>query len=318
MSPQPCGPAGWRPRPRISTSTGVNEGRFPSAQAQADCHAGTGLYDPAAPISDEERQRRVGRFWSAQQQSAGWIWLAHPMVRTRLNTLVSGRPDQDAYGRLAEILRDRGETIPIPRAVSLGCGFGNLERDLAQRGIIREIDAYDIAPTAIEEASRLAAEAGLDGLHYHLADLEQAAFPAGAADVVFAHSSVHHIERLEALFDTVERMLKPGGIFHIWEFVGPTRFQWTDAQIALTNDFLNALPDRLRALPSGHPRPLQSRPTIAAMIQADPSEAVPLGRHRAPDARTFRNHRGTAARRRPAAPRPRRDRAELRHRPQPG
>ncbi len=257
------------------TEYGADEGRFPSAQAEKDHRLGRGLFDPAAlaSISDEERQRRVGRYWSGQQ-GAGWMWLAHPMVRARLNTLASGRPDQDAYDRLVEILRERGQSIPVPRAVSLGCGFGNLERDLARRGIIREIEAYDIAPTAIEEARRLAAEAGMDGLHYHLADLERAAFPAGQADVVFAHASVHHIERLEALFDTVERMLKPGGLFHIWEYVGPTRFQWTDAQMALTNDFLGSLPERLRRMPSGRERPLQTRPTIATMIDVDPSEAI--------------------------------------------
>ena len=114
----------------------------------------------------------------------------------------------------------------------------------------------------------------MPGLRYHVADLERTDFPAGQADVVFAHASIHHIERLEALFDTVERMLKPGGVFHIWEYVGPTRFQWTDAQMALTNQFLAALPERLRRLPSGRPRPLQTRPTIATMIEVDPSEAI--------------------------------------------
>ena len=40
------------------------------------------------------------------------------------------------------------------------------------------------------------------------------------------------------------------------------------------NRFLDALPPRLRALPSGQPRPRQGRATVAAMIAADPSEAV--------------------------------------------
>lgn len=233
---------------------------------------------PGAEPSRTEQERRdlVGAVWSVDQAAApGWYWMAHPMVRARVNALASGGdPLTDGYGRLKTVLQQRGVALPLARAVSLGCGFGALERDLAAQGIIREIDAYDIAPGAIAEARRLAAEAGLDGLRYHVADLEVTRFPPGEVDVVFAHSSVHHVERLEELFTTVAAMLKPGGIFHLNEFVGPTRFQWTDAQMAAVNHFLEALPPRLRQLPSGQPRPLQARPTVRDMIAADPSESV--------------------------------------------
>jgi SAM-dependent methyltransferase len=256
---------------------GRGEGRFPCAEAEDDKLMARGIYADAgdgAP-SEEARRQRVGDVWSEDsEQKPGWYWMAHPMVRARLNTLASGDPEQDTYDRLATVLRQRGVALPIGRAVSLGCGFGSLERTLAGRGIVREIDAYDIAPGAIAEARRLAEEAGLAGLRYHLGDLEAIEFPPGEVDVVFAHSCVHHIERLDELFAAVSAMLKPGGIFHVNEFVGPTRFQWTDGQITEVNRFLRALPPRLRRLPSGQPRPLQGRATVAAMIAADPSEAI--------------------------------------------
>lgn len=236
--------------------------------------SGTGA-EPA--LTEQERRDRVGAVWSVNPEAvAGWYWMAHPMVRARVNALASGGdPAMDSYGRLRLLLRERGVKLPLGRAVSLGCGFGALERGLAAQGIITEIDAYDIAPAAIAEAKRLAAAAGLSGLRYHVADLdnEMDRLPRGA-DVVFAHSSVHHVTKLEALFAAVAAMLKPGGIFHLNEFVGPTRFQWTDAQIAAVNDFLESLPPQLRRLPSGQPRPLQTRPSVADMIAADPSEAV--------------------------------------------
>ena len=244
------------------TRFGQSEGRLPAEGAEPG-------------LSEAERRERVGQFWSAQPAAqAGWYWMAHPMVRARVNRLASGDPAVDAYNRFAILLRERGMVVPIPRAVSLGCGFGALERGLASEGIIAEIDAYDIAPGAIEEARRLAADAGLGGLRYHVADLETIDFPRGELDVVFAHSSVHHVERLEQLFAKVAAMLKPGGIFHLNEFVGPTRFQWTDAQMIAVNRFLEALPERLRRMPSGRLRPLQARPTIDSMIASDPSESV--------------------------------------------
>ena len=244
---------------------GRAERRFPSAQFEADLLS----------MSDAERRARVGAVWSQDvEKDPGWYWMAHPAVRARLNRIASGRADWDSYDRLAALVRERGGRVPISRAVSLGCGFGGLERDLVRRGIITEIDAYDIAPGAIEEARRLAGDAGLSGLRYHVADLEHVDFPPGAVDVVFAHQSVHHVERLEELFATVAAMLRPGGLFHLHEFVGPTRFQWTEAQVGLVNTFLERLPPRLRALPSGEPRALQGRATVAQMIAADPSEAV--------------------------------------------
>ncbi len=228
-----------------------------------------------ATLTEQERQERSAAAWSANPADAqGWYWMAHPMVRARVNAFASGDPAIDSYGRLKQVLQARGVTLPLGRAVSLGCGFGALERGLAAEGIIEEIDAYDIAPAAIAEARRLAAAAGLRGLRYHVADLETMAFPPAEVDVVFAHSSVHHVERLEQLFAAVAAMLKPGGLFHLNEFVGPTRFQWTESQMALVNRFLGSLPPRLRRLPSGQPRPLQARPTVAAMIAADPSESV--------------------------------------------
>ena len=235
------------------------------------------LTDP--PEAGQSRRSKVSEVWSSDAardtQILGQYWLAHPQVRDRVNRLASGRPDQDAYGHLATLLAGRGWAFPVPRALSLGCGFGALERDLVARGLVQHFEAFDLAEGAIAEARRLAAEAGLaDRIAYRVADLEQANFPPGSIDIVFAHSSVHHVERLEPLFAAIRRALRPGGILHLHEFVGPTRFQWTDAQLRLGNALLDALPPRLRRLPDGTPKPPLSRPTIAQMIAADPSEAI--------------------------------------------
>ena len=244
------------------------DGRTPSASS-AYC---------AGLDRDGIRQSKINEIWSSDPEAvavdAGWYWMAHPAVRARINTLVSGDPTKDAYDRLAQLLRDRGWTMPIGQSISLGCGFGALERDLAARGMIDEIDAYDVASGAVAEAVRQAKQSGLLRVRYHVADLEAIRLPAASVDVVFAHSSVHHVARLEALYAVVQRTLRPDGIFHLHEFVGPTRFQWTDAQLDLANAFLDSLPPRLRRLPSGQPKERLRRPTVAEMISADPSEAV--------------------------------------------
>jgi len=194
-------------------------------------------------------------------------------VQARINTLMSGRPDQDAYGRFAQIWTERGHALPIGRALSIGCGFGALERDLCARGIVARIEGFDPAPGAIAEARRLAEEAGLGGIHYQVGDLESLDYPDESFDVVFAHQSVHHVERLEELFRRVKRLLKPGGLFHLHEYVGPNRFQWTEAQMEHVNELLDSLPRRLRRTPTGQ-KPPQERATVETMIAVDPTEAV--------------------------------------------
>jgi SAM-dependent methyltransferase len=244
------------------------------------------MADPLAPAladagdaATRARRDKVNEVWSAgsvrEAATLGRYWLAHPMVRARVNTLASGRPDVDAYGRLAELLARRGWSLPIDRAVSLGCGFGGLERDLAGRGLVRDMHALDLAEDAIAEARRLAEAAGFGStIRYQVADLEGASLPSGSADVVFAHQSVHHIEGLDELFLAVRRALRRSGVFHLHEFVGPTRFQWTDTQLALANGFLDSLPPRLRRLPSGLPKGRLIRPTIRSMLAIDPTEAI--------------------------------------------
>jgi SAM-dependent methyltransferase len=232
---------------------------------------------PSTILPEVSTRQKVNKLWSVSPKekydAQGWYWLSHPMVRERVNILISGNQWLDAYGCLGAWLQERGQAMPLGPSISLGCGFGDLERDLARRGMIREMDAYDLADGAIMEARRLAEEAGCGWVRYHVADLEAQEFPAGHYDAVFAHSSVHHVERLESLFATVRRALHPGGIFHLNEYVGPTRFQWTDAQLQLINDYLDSIPERLRQTPNGRKPPVK-RPTIEQMVAMDPTEAV--------------------------------------------
>ena len=250
---------------------GWREGREPGDPAAS--FAGR-----AAEAARRSGKNRVDGVWSEDQddriESAGWYWMAHPLVRARLNRLASGDPAADAYGRLATILGEHGVGLPIGDVLSLGCGFGALERDLAARQMAERIEGTDIAEGAIREARRRAVEAGLNGIAYRVADLDREPLRRGAYDLVLGHQSVHHVEKLERLFEQVAAALRPNGSLHLHEFVGPTRFQWTDGQLALVNAFLEALPDDLRRLPSGEPKPLQTRPTVEAMIAADPSESI--------------------------------------------
>ena len=75
--------------------------------------------------------------------------------------------------------------------------------------------------------------------------------------------------------------LKVGGLLAMDDFVGPSRFQWTDENIAWANNVRANLPERFLRNPYAPdqilPRTVM-RPTRQEVIASDPSEAVDSAR----------------------------------------
>ncbi|OOG81128.1 hypothetical protein B0E41_18920, partial [Hydrogenophaga sp. A37] len=232
----------------------------------------------ASPASAPTDLARTAEAWSVspvqRQEIQGMNWMAHPRVIARLNHKATGDEGKDVYIHLKETLVGLGWRLPLARVASLGCGFGALERGFASIQMATHIDGYDIADGAIAGARAAAAAQGLDSLHYHVADLERLELPEASYDLIFGFQSVHHITDLDRLCRMVRRALRPGGVFHLHEYVGPDRFQWTDAQLSHMNDFLLTLPERYHRLPNGVVRGPRERPLAADVIACDPTEAV--------------------------------------------
>lgn len=232
---------------------------------------------PATPGQESPDNEKVARFWNGQagQWGIGGVrhWTELQQVHEIINLRVSGDPAVDPY---CHLLRSRLEgRLPVGRALTIGCGSGELERGLCQYGFARDHDAVDVAPRAIEKAVEAARAAGLSQLSYRVADGNALQLERGSYDVVFGVHSIHHITRLESVFRQVAGALRPGGLFFMNEFVGPTRFQWTDRQLEVVNGLLRVLPGsfRVSAL-DGRLKSFVKRPTIEEMVAADPSEAI--------------------------------------------
>jgi SAM-dependent methyltransferase len=200
-------------------------------------------------------------------------WTQLRSVQERLNILTSGNVRQDRFQHFIHKYLSR---LPVKRALTLGCGHGELERGLAQYNFASLHDGIDIAEGAVAEARRLANAAGMNKLHYHVADLNSVRLPRYHYDVVFGIASIHHISALEHLLIQVSQTLKPNGYLVLDEYIGPNQFQWSDAQLALINEQLALMPERLRTTVS-EPRHLKGflrRHTVEEMNSVDPSEAV--------------------------------------------
>jgi len=119
-------------------------------------------------------------------------------------------------GQYAKFLRERSapffdllalvEPRPGMRAVDLGCGTGELTRQLHARLGCRQTLGLDRSTKMLERSAAFAAE----GLRFEKGAVESFA-PDGTFDLVFSNAALHFVEGHEALWPRLASFLAPGG-----------------------------------------------------------------------------------------------------------
>jgi SAM-dependent methyltransferase len=215
--------------------------------------------------------RRTEAVWD-QADAYPRQWTSIPLIQERLRTTITG----SASKNIPAYIRERyGSPDGHWRALSPGCGTGRKELAWVAAGGIAVLEGYDISRKRIAEAQRLAASAGMTtSTRFSATDVRTMHIEPGTFDLVVFDDALHHIAPLAPFLRKVRSWLKPDGILVVNEYVGPTRFQWTDTQIRLANNLLGGMPARLRVRPDGTPRQPAYRPGTLAMMMYDPSEAV--------------------------------------------
>lgn len=234
-------------------------------EAAADAGSVAGLELAGAHWGERARQQ--------VEQVLPSSWTECPVViREYMNPLISGQPD---VGWLEAVAREHF-SVPVARALSLGCGGGGLERHGLQLGIAGSFNAYDVSAAAVALAVRLAQESGqAQQITYAVANLNTIEFDEDQHGAAFASQSMHHILALEHYLLQVRRTLVPGALFVFNEFIGPNQFQWTDTQLEHARRLLAMIPEDLRRMirDPGIKTTIE-RPTIDQMNGYDPTEAI--------------------------------------------
>ncbi len=172
------------------------------------------------------------------------MWGQVEAVQRRINEKISGSPDRDWIDHLkATHLAGR---CPVAKCLSLCCYEGQVERELAARGVFQQCVAYDVSEGALRRARQLAAEAGFTNIEYVRQNVNVMVLPESEYDVVVARGALHHISELEHVADQIRRGLKPLGILVVNEYLGPTRFQYSERQLEICNAALKLLPEEYR------------------------------------------------------------------------
>jgi SAM-dependent methyltransferase len=225
-------------------------------------------------------------------------WMSHPVVQ-RYRRDMSGA-GSEAEWLVSGFLQDTS----VEHAVGVGAGHGLFELGLLSADAARFFDLYDLSPRALDEAQASAARLGLSGrIASHVGDISDADLAPNRFGLATFYSSLHHVVDLEGLVPKVARALQDDGILFAAEYIGPNRFAYGEAELALARDLFNNLDKRLlriwrpkhkwrrrlRGLPPPPPRPKFQVPDPARIAAADPTEAV----HSAEILATLRQSFGT-------------------------
>ena len=112
------------------------------------------------------------------------------------------------------------------KVVDLGCGYGWFCRWAQAQGAAQVL-GLDVSEKMLARAAAMTQDPSIG---YARADLEQLSLPEAGFDLAYSSLTLHYIEGLGALLDTVHRALVPGGrlVFSIEHpiFMAPTKPGW--------------------------------------------------------------------------------------------
>ncbi len=216
---------------------------------------------PRSSDRDDPVAASAAAYWSARargEREEAVLWMDAPGVRAAINRRATGDPEQPVAIALAETFRSRW---PLELGLSIGCGTGELERAaVGELGIVRRFDAVDVAPDAIGVARDRAAAAGLgEAIRYEAGDALESLRRAVAAgrryDLVVFHFVLHHLVALEEILDLARAALRrdPPGIVYVDEYVGPSRDEWSEQELAPARALFERVPAADRRTPEVYP-----------------------------------------------------------------
>lgn len=160
------------------------------------------IRDTYTDVSADQEQEFIfptGRAWARE--------LGYPeseLSRVPESTVASfaGVANHWALGRI-----DAGATV-----LDLGCGAGTDLLIAAQMtGPAGRAIGVDLTPAMLDRARDSAAELGLDHVDLHESLIESLPVEDGSVDVVISNGVIDLVPDKDAVFDEIDRVLRPGG-----------------------------------------------------------------------------------------------------------
>jgi ubiquinone/menaquinone biosynthesis C-methylase UbiE len=214
----------------------------------------------------------IGEVWDKKTRAnsgKGQNWWQCKQVHAHIGRKINGS--------FIDFIRHQVGDRKFERGVSVGCGIGTKEFKVLEAGVVEHFDLFELSRERIASGEARATASGWGHrASFHHADAFAREIPDGSYDLVHWNNSLHHMLDVGQALAWSRRVLAPGGVFVMDDFVGPSRFQWSPLNLELASSFRTQLPQRLLRRPSGEGfmSTRIKRKTIQQMIDMDPSEAA--------------------------------------------
>ncbi len=232
-------------------------------------------------VEDEAVDAHWSNFYANQWEQILRWWQCDDIVR-HVNEKVCGKRLSGQSVGLYELVRSRYADRRFLRGISVGCGQGTKEFDLMEYLPVERFDLYELSQFAVESGSELAVGRGLgERVAFHYADAFAQNGLEETFDILMWNNALHHMPDVDKAIAWSRRVLKPGGLFIMDDFVGPTRMQFAEWVLDFNSKLRRQMPKRYLTNPRNpyEQLPLDVPPIDPdALYRHDPSECADSGR----------------------------------------
>lgn len=157
-----------------------------------------------------------------------WANRQRPVERVASHEEIEDPAVAQAFGRIAAwpqmrllrkiVIKRTLALIQQGEGADIGCGPGHLVLELAQHAPGLQLTGVDLADEMLEKAAANAHQAGLDHrVDFRKGDAGQLPFEDESLDLILSTLSLHHWSRPVNVLDEVGRVLRPGGVYLIFD-----------------------------------------------------------------------------------------------------
>ncbi len=160
----------------------------------------------------------------AHEENLNNLRINHPYILSYKKKILQQDSPPIEYADWAHfLLKDYG---PRERCLSLGSGIGRIEKYLVNCGFTERMETYELC-AEINESIRLT-DPKIQTL---AADLNFTNLPEDSYDFILCHGILHHLINLEHILHKINLALKKDGILVVYEYVGETRWQFSEDRL---------------------------------------------------------------------------------------
>jgi len=227
-------------------------------------------------------QERIGDIWSERYSkkrtsSQRLKWTDSRAILEHVTRLIADEPCSSVQEANIRLIRRISPHLPHARGLSVACGRGLKEMALLEAGVVTHFDCYELSENAVLDGREEAGRRKLDErISFHIGDAFKARIAPESYDCIYWDNAMHHMLDARAAMRWSKDLLAKGGCFFMYDFVGPTRFQWTDEQGRILKNILESLDDAYFLIPDSEYmwKKEPNRMGVEEMMSADPSEAA--------------------------------------------